>query len=213
MTTQSSTRYGIFLRPDARTCWAQAQINLALRQQFGLISAAAFPPHATLVGNLHTDLRPAEVIELLDPVFADRPAFEVHNAGVKRVGDCYLYDVHNDEAGEPNQPLLQIAHAAKAAVLPTSLDHGDHLVSEVRDTTFWAHLSLASHDLIVDPHLADEVGLFIDELPIDAPGSFDAEWFSLFEFTSEDWADEWWRTLTWRHLHSWQLKSGVENDR
>ena len=46
------TRYGVFLRPDPLTCASVTRITGQLRAQFGLVSAGAFPPHATLAGSL-----------------------------------------------------------------------------------------------------------------------------------------------------------------
>lgn len=36
-------RYGIFLRPDARTCRAVTVVTDQIRAQYGLVSAGAFP--------------------------------------------------------------------------------------------------------------------------------------------------------------------------
>jgi hypothetical protein len=32
-----------------------------------------------------------------------------------------------------------------------------------------------------------------------------AAYDTLFEFTSDDWREEWWHSLRWRRLHSWEL--------
>ena len=45
-------RFGVFLRPDPKTCAAVTQITSQLRAQYGLVSAGAFPPHITLAGSL-----------------------------------------------------------------------------------------------------------------------------------------------------------------
>lgn len=198
------TRYGVFLRPDPVTCWVVSQLTTVLAQQFGLVSAAAFPPHATLVGNLATEATAAELVERLDPVFAAVRPFPVHNAGLVRLGDCFLFDVHTDGAGAPNAPLVAVAAAVKDALLPMSVPVRDHLAVPVAENTFWGHLSIASHDLMVDPHLADEVGEFLAGLPLRPPSTFSAEVYSLFAFEG-DWATAWWHTMTWRHLRSWPV--------
>ncbi len=203
----SSTRYGVYLRPDPVTCWVQAQINLALRQQYGLVSAAAFPPHATLVGNLRTDATVEDLATRLAAAVASQKTFTVHNKGFERVGDAYLYNVHEDGRGHPNQPFVDLAAAVKTAVLPVSIPVRDHLVTPVVEGTFWGHLSLASHDLLVDNTLADEVGEFLSGLPLQPPRTFQAQVVSLYETMSDDWDGHWWKSLRCTHLRSWNLPS------
>ncbi|MDF2992345.1 MAG: hypothetical protein K0S37_2859 [Microbacterium sp.] len=203
----SSTRYGVYLRPDPLTCWVQAQINLALKQQYGLVSAAAFPPHATLVGNLRTDATVDDLATRIGDAVASQNTFTVHNKGFERVGDAYLYNVHEDGRGNPNEPLVSLAAAVKAAVLPVSIPVNDYLVTPIENGTFKAHLSLASHDLSVDNTLADEVGEFLSGLPLQPPRTFRAEVVSLYETTSDDWNGHWWKTLRCTHLRSWKLPS------
>ena len=137
-----TTRYGVFLRPDPLTCWVQAQVNTALVQQFGVVSAAAFPPHATLVGNLRTDVGPDALAGLLEPVLDATAAFTVSNAGIVRLGGALVYDVHGDATGRPNRPLVALAEAVRDAVLAVSLPIDDHLVTPVEDAVFHGHLSL-----------------------------------------------------------------------
>lgn len=198
------TRYGIFLRPDPVTCWTVTQVTTALRQQFGLISAGAFPPHATLIGNLATEATVDRLVASLDPVFGGIAPFPVFNSGVRRQGDGYEYDVNLDATGTvPNVALGRIADAVMAAVRPLSVVVDDFATVAVEDYTFAGHLGLASHDLKVENHLADEVGEFIAGLPLGAPASFVAHWYSLIEFRADDWSEQWWRSLSWRHLRSW----------
>ena len=194
----SDVRYGVYLRPDPTTCWTVTQITTALRAQFGLISAGAFPPHATLVGNLATDATADDVIAAVGPILRTAPVVEVFNAGVRRVEDWFEYDITNG-------PLGAIAAEVIEAVLPLSKRVDDAYTVQVEDYVFSAHLGLASHDLQVDGHLADEVGGFLDDLPFAPPRSFLARWYSVFEFRADDWRGHWWKSLTWKHLHSWQV--------
>lgn len=208
----SSTRYGIYLRPDPATCWAQTQIILALKQQYGLVSAAAFPPHATLVGNLRTEASVDELFKRVGAALASWPSFQVFNKGIERfgadagcVGDGYLYNIHENGRGEPNESLVRLAASVKNAVLPVALPTRDYLVATVAESEFWGHLSLASHDLLVDSTLSDEVGEFLADLPVTAPASFSAQVVSLYETTSRDWNGHWWKTLRCIHRKSWTL--------
>ena len=66
-------RYGVFLRPDPLTCAAVTRITGQLRAQFGLVSAGAFPPHATLAGSLPLAGPPEELARA-------RPGRAVHGA-------------------------------------------------------------------------------------------------------------------------------------
>lgn len=199
-------RYGIFLRPDPATCWAVTQVTTALRQQFGLVSAGAYPPHVTLIGNLATDAGIDELVARLDPVFTDVAPITVFNSGAHLHGRGYEYNVDLDRhATRPNQALGTVAAATVAAVLPLSLVVDDYLTTPVEDYVFAGHLGLASHDLKVDGRLVDEVGDFIDGLPVVPPPSFVARWYSLFEFRADDWQGPWWQTLTWRNIRSWAV--------
>lgn len=204
----SNTRYGIYLRPDPTTCWTVTQITTALRAQFGLISAGAFPPHATLVGNLATDASADDVVAAVNPVLSAAPAVEVFNSGIARIANCYEYDLNRDSGGGAvNKQLAAIASEVIEAVLPLSKRVDDAHTVQVEDYAFSAHIGLASHDLKVDGHLSDEVGDFLATLPLTPPRSFLARWYSVFEFEADDWTGHWWKSLTWKHVHSWDLPS------
>jgi hypothetical protein len=197
-------RYGVFLRPDPATCWNVTQVTYALKQQFGLVSAGAFPPHATLVGNLATEATDDALVAVLNPVFEKLRTFPVFNSGIVRATG-YEYNVNLDALGSlPNEPLNRLAREVKETLLPLSTPVEDYRVTPVADYEFAGHLGLASHELAVDDSLADQIGEFLHELPIQPPPRvFDARWYSLFEFTS-DWNSRWWETMTWRHVHSWK---------
>jgi len=203
------TRYGIYLRPDPVTCWVQAQTNMTLKQQYGLISAAAFPPHATLVGSLKTDASIADIVDRVEHALIGKTSFTVHNKGLETTGDGYVFNVHENGNGEPNQPFIDTATAIKAAILPIALPTEDFLVTPVAEAEFWGHLSLASHDLSVDRTLYDEVGEFLAELlaglPTPAPEMFSGRTVVLYGTDSDDWEGQWWRTHRYQHLKTWTL--------
>lgn len=198
----TSSRYGVFLRPDPATCWAVTQIVQAVREQFNLVAAAAFPPHATIVGNLRPRVGEAELIARLDPVFEKVRPFTVYNHGVRD----FAFNVNDDESGQnPNADLAAVNEAVRAVVGPLHLHHDDYLAPNVEDYRFRAHLTLAGFDLGLDPRLKAEVAEFIDELPIPVPASFTLNWYTLYQFTS-DWDGRWWETQTWRHVTSWDVR-------
>ncbi len=68
-------RYGIYLRPDAKTCRAVTAVTDQLRAQYGLLSAGAFPPHATLVGSQPFGFSEPAVIGALTDLLDGRPPF------------------------------------------------------------------------------------------------------------------------------------------
>lgn len=208
----TDTRYGIFLRPDPTTCWIVTQVTIALKRQFGLVSAGAFPPHATLVGNLHTKATEDELLSVLDEAFDGIGPLAVFNSGIERNGDRYGYNLNNDATGEAlNAALGEVAERVRRAVQPlwNSPDQKDLFAPMLTAYSFAAHLSLAAHELAVDNRLSDEVGEFLAELPIVPPTSFVARWYSLFEFRSADWTGHWWEDMTWRHLRSWHVGSAA----
>jgi hypothetical protein len=205
-------RYGVYLRPDAATCWAVTQITLALRKQFGLVSAAAFPPHATLIGNLATDISEDELVARLDPVLSSIRPFRIYNSGIVRTPkDTFEYNVDLDEnAHEPNDALRTLAKIVAETVIPIALRKADTLTVPVEDYEFAGHIGLGSHDLALATRLSDEVGEFLAGLPISAPTSFETRFFTLFEFTA-DWSAHWWEHLEWRHIRSWEAHHPAVN--
>ena len=87
-------RFGVFLRPDPKTCAAVTQITSQLRAQYGLVSAGAFPPHITLAGSLPVVVPLAELIQLIGFVLrrmAEGLSFEElqarTGAQLRRAGD------------------------------------------------------------------------------------------------------------------------------
>ena len=201
-------RYGIFLRPDPETCWAITQITHALQQQYGFVAALAFAPHATLIGNLKVDISEHELVAVLDRVFVDVKPVAIFNSGIQRTHKgTFEYNIDLDaDAAAPNAPLRRIASLVKDAVLPLHVTHQDYLAPNVEDYTFAGHMGLASFELHVDNRLSDEVGEFISGLPISAPASFAARWYTLFEFRA-DWSGHWWNDMPWRHVKSWEARS------
>jgi hypothetical protein len=203
----SNIRYGIFLRPDPETCWAITQITYALHQQYGFVAAAAFAPHATLIGNLQSGVEEEELVHILDGVFENVHPIAVYNSGVQRTHKgTYEYNIDLDADQEkPNAQLGRIGAAVKKAVLPIHVRHEDYLAPNVQDYTFAGHLGLASFELHIDNRLSDEVGEFIAGLPITAPSSFVARWYTLFQFEAA-WSGHWWENMPWRHVKSWEAR-------
>lgn len=198
-------RYGVYLRPDPRTCRAVTVVTDQLRAQYGLVSAGAFPPHATLVGSQPFGRDVADVEHALTELLRDRPAFDVHNAGVRRQGIGYVYDVAERPDGSLNQDFVQLARDVDAAVAPFRRPMHAPLPNDYDPEHWRAHLSLASHDLYGRPDLRDEVGAFIHGLQVEVPSDFRGDTVVLYRTSSPDWSGRWWHTMTWEHVRTWAL--------
>lgn len=198
-------RYGVFLRPDPRTCAVLARLHLLMKQQYGLVSCAAFPPHATLAGNVHATVTEEELIAVLDPPLSEATAFTTYNAGIERHGKGFAYNVHQLPDGTPNPEMVDLALSVNTAMAPVSTIRPDFLFKPFDPAEFRAHLSVASHELTLRPDLYEEIGEFLDTLDADPPKRFTADTISLFRFHSDDWNAQWWRDMTWVHVRSWRL--------
>lgn len=201
-------RYGVYLRPDPATCWAVTAVTGQVRAQYGLVSAGAFPPHATLVGSQHVDRPAREVVEAVGRALDGVAAVPVHHGGVRPLGTGWVYDVHHEQDGTGvNAPLLELAATVDAAVRPLATRAPAPAVDEFDPARFHAHLSLASHDLADRPDLVDEVGEYIRGLPVTVPAGFAGDAVALYRTRSDDWTGRWWTTLTWTHVRTWRLRA------
>lgn len=204
--------YGVFLRPDPKTCLAVTTITSAVRQQFGMVSANAFPPHVTLAG-ITPILAPTEsVIEAVEPAIKAAEQFEVVNAGITRRNIAITYDVNNSQNGQTSGEMLGLAIVINAALRPLAIQYEELKVDPFSAGTFHAHISLASHELRNREDLREEVETFIHGLECPAPATFNAEIVSLYQFTSDDWSGCWWETLKWTHHKSWKLPSPIRHN-
>ena len=191
-----ATRYGVFLRPDPLTCAAVTRITGQLRAQFGLVSAGAFPPHATLAGSLPLAGPPEELTAALASV----AAFPVRNHGLAWLNGGLVYDVHGPE-------LAQLAATVDAAVRP-QLEPAPGLAADLFEPERWrAHLSLGSHDLAARPDLHEEVEAYVRGLAVEVPAEFPAEIVAVYRLEHETWTGSWWRAMTWEHVRSVRLAS------
>ncbi|MHC5903917.1 2'-5' RNA ligase family protein [Streptomyces sp. S6] len=199
-------RYGVYLRPDPATCAAVTAVTSQLRAQYGLVSAGAFPPHATLVGSRHLPVDERLIVEAVGAAVADVPAFTVHNAGVRRMGVGLVYDVHHLADGTtPNAEFTALAARVDAAILPLETPAPNPAPHPFDAAGFRAHLSLLSHDMYVRPELYEEVVAYAEGLPVPFSTTFPGDTVSLYRTRSEDWTGRWWTTLSWEHVRSWTL--------
>lgn len=191
-------RYGVFLRPDPLTCAAVTRITGQLRAQFGLVSAGAFPPHATLAGSLPLAVPPEELLRTLDAALV--APFTARNHGLAWQNGGLVYDVHGE-------PMAELAEAVVAAVRPL-LAPAPGLAPDVFERGTWrGHLSLGSHDLAARPDLHEEVEAYVRGLAVEVPPEFPAEVVAVYRLEHESWAGPWWRAMTWEHVRSLRLAS------
>jgi len=193
-----ATRYGVFLRPDPLTCAAVTRITGQLRAQFGLVSAGAFPPHATLAGSLPLAAPPEELIRALETALAPLAAFTALNHGLAWLGGGLIYDVHGEA-------MAELAAAVDAAVRPL-LGPAPGLPADLFERERWrAHLSLASHDLFERLDLHEEVEAYVRGLAVDVPAEFTAEVVAVYRLEHATWTGSWWRAMEWEHVRSVRL--------
>jgi hypothetical protein len=204
---ENQFRFGVFLRPDPKTCAAVTQITTQLRAQYGLISASAFPPHVTLAGSLPVVVPLAELIQLIGFVLRRAPRFTVQNLGVRRLGDSALgYDVSALD-GAPNRRLNDLAGAVDSVVRPL-LGPSGSLPPDLYEPDGWMpHISLVSHELRIRADLREEVEDYLNGLGIIPPASFLADTVTLYRFAHNTWTGTWWRDMRWEHVRSWRLRS------
>ncbi|AEM80743.1 hypothetical protein [Streptomyces violaceusniger] len=199
-TAASPFRYGVFLRPDHRTCALLTDLHLLLRQQYGLVSCAAYPPHATLAGNVPTDAPEGELADRIGAALSDTSAFTAYNTGIEKGGGGIGFNLHDLPDGSPNPGI-----SVNTALAPVSTVQPDFLFKPFDPAEFRAHLSVASHELTLRPDLYEETGEFLDTLDADPPKRLTADTISLFRFHSDDWNAQWWRDMTWVQVRSWRL--------
>lgn len=198
--------WGVYLRPDPVTCKAIADLTELCKRQFGIVSAAAFAPHATLVGAVPSNATADDFVCVLDPLLTVARQFPVYNAGIDFVGSTIVYDIDRLADGEKNLPLQKLAVDIAEAIAPITDYQPDDWTTPLDPETFHAHFSLASHDLRRRKDLRAEVDQFLRAIPMPYATEFMAEWVTLFRFHSTDWNAEWWHDLTWEHIRSWQLQ-------
>lgn len=196
-------RFGLFLRPDPVTCRQLSEIVRLLWAQFGLRSAAAFPPHVTLLGSMSLESPPGALINAVDPVLKAAPRFTVHNAGLTVLDGSLVYDMHLLPDGSVNADLVELRSRLVEAARGVAQVPCDTDTAPWDSTSFRAHLSVANHELRVEPWRLAEVGEFVRGLGVSMPACFEADTFALVETQSVSFATRWWEDLTWQHLHSW----------
>lgn len=198
-------RYGVFLRPDPMTCLAVTTITGAIRAQYGLVSAGAFPPHITLVGSLALAGRESDLVQTLGAELRGIEGGWVENQGVRRLGNAVVYDVHARH-GQAKEALLELARRVDGCVGPLLDPAPAGLAADLHFADRWrGHLSLASHELDTRADLRDEVLEFAAALDVSLSAQFRADTVLLYRFTHPTWTGSWWQGMRWEHAHSWRL--------
>ena len=181
-------RYCVFLVPDPSTSAAVSTITGFVCSQFGLVSAARFPPHVTLVGSLPVAVGVDDLLNVVAEVTAAHPAFWVHNRGIIRLHEkVVVFDVHHDSAGQPNVALADLA-ADLADRVGCLLRPASGLAPDVRER--------------------EEVDTFIRGLPVPHPDGFLARTVTVVRLLHPTWTGAWWTTFEWEHLRSFRLPDG-----
>jgi 2'-5' RNA ligase len=201
-------RFGVFLIPDAPTCAKLTQTVGVLAARFGITSAAAFPPHITLIGSLATDQSTDRIMQCVADTVSDLQPFEVHNSGLVELGGMLVYDMDRNADGSRNVALAELRDALAASLTPVSRRVSDYLTTPWQDGEFHAHVSVASHELLERPELVVQVRSFLADLEAELPQSFTARTVALFEFLAPDFAQRWWPQMSWRQVSAWSVPRG-----
>ncbi|WP_130176538.1 hypothetical protein [Cryobacterium sp. SO1] len=214
----SPHRYGVFLRPSPeliRDCITAFGIASG---QFGFTAAAAFPPHATLVGSIalapnatETDLRAA-----IKDALAEVAPFTVHNAGLGRqFVDSIGYDIDGDGTGtgtgtvnrDLRAVMEKLFHALSSLTVFPSSDRFIESRKAASSETTRGHVTVVGHDGAGHPELLDELLEVLEELDLDHPSTFLADTITLYRLTSEDWTGKYWQSMRWEVLESVRLSA------
>ncbi|MQP33481.1 heme utilization protein [Rhodococcus erythropolis] len=204
--TTCEHRYGVFLRPDARTSRTVSDICRLLQHQFGLISAAAFPPHITLIGSIASTVQPKQFSDRVAAQLQGTEPFTVTLDGlIDNPGHSLVLDASKDHEKNKNLTLTALAAAVDEAVQSMIDPSIPGIAEPFTDDGFRAHFSLASHDFLDRPDLHEEVASFVSDVLDDLPDSFLARYVTIYRFTSAQWAQKWWEDMTWEHVTSIEL--------
>ena len=192
--------------PDARTSAAVTAITGFVRSQYGLVSAARFPPHITLAGSLPLAVGENALLATIKKIADAHSQFPIHNRGVARLDQvAVMFDVHDDADGRANAALGSLAADVVSTVVPL-LREADGLPADVRAPDEWhGHLSLASHEFIERADLRDEIENFIRDLDVPYPRTFRATRLIAYRLRHTSWSGPWWTDFTWVHLRSFPL--------
>lgn len=204
MTQPDQLRYVVFLTPDAMTSAAVTTVTGFVKAQYGVVSAGRFPPHVTLAGSLPLAVGEKRFLDLIGDVAAQHQPFEVRNAGLARLGDSLVYDIHslNDQ---PNVALIDLVGAVGDAVRPL-VREAPGLAADVLDRHQWrGHLSLASHELFERTYLRDEIEHFIHDLPVEFPDQLTARKLTAYRLCYPSWTGPWWTDFEWEYLRTFAL--------
>lgn len=203
----ANLRFGFYLRPDAVTSQAAAEIQHLLAAQYGLRLAASLPPHVTIKGFTKTAAPEAELVARLSAALADWQAFPVAGSGVIPFGPSVAIDLRWLPDGQANRALYDLQEAAWSALGDLIAPDCEFSPGEPRGpeapNPFHPHLTLAGPD--VRPEFQQEILDFVRESGRVRPHEFTATHCHLYRLWSNDWLGAWWQSLEWELAHSWRL--------
>jgi len=204
----ADSRFAVYLIPPYRVARDVAEIHRLLRKQFGFIAAGQFQVHATIKGFFKRLPGPLEPLtERLDRVFVDQAPFPVHFSGFRI--DQGGIGLNISLIGEELNPALMVLREQVAeAVFPFIAPDCDFAERDL-GPFFRAHSTLAFRDIA--PAMQEDVLAYLREAPLPSE-PFIADTYHFLQFYSQDWAGDWEKTLSWRLLRSWRLRSPSGED-
>lgn len=200
---QLDARYAFYLIPPYPVASAINEIHTLLHKQFGFTAAARFQVHATVKGFFKKTAVPAaSLIHHLDERMVRQRPFPIHFSGYRIDNVGIGLNVSNID-GQPNAPLHQFRRDIVDIIRPAIAPDCDFAASDL-GPAYEAHLTLAFRDIPLA--LYDDVLAWLADAPIPAE-PFTAQTFHFLQFFSDDWAGNWWETLSWKLLKSWHLQA------
>ncbi|CAN5659598.1 hypothetical protein BH23CHL5_BH23CHL5_04270 [soil metagenome] len=205
----AEVRYGYYLRPSPQMCNAQVRIHLLLERQFGLRVAGRFMPHATIKGFFASEADVDHIRESAKSIVDGLTTFPVFSQGAVGFGSLGIALSIMRMPDLAQNDMLQALHdRALEVLMPLVSGTCNFTPNEWLGVRFEAHLTLAMAD--IPSTLFNEVLQFVQALEPVGPEMFMAERLHLYAFESEDWHADWWDSLRWELIDSWNLSPSLD---
>ena len=202
----SYPQYGIYLIPPPHLLHPISTLHNLLVTEFNSYVATQFMVHCTVKGffKLRDDATPDDFVPQLDALFTKTPAlvttFHEPRIHTGARGKSILLDMERTSAFVDFQE--EVFSIVEPYIAPDDL----FSATDGRGTTFYPHVTLTQYDTPADPVLAEQqLDLCRYVYAQSLGGEFIARAMQLIRFASDDWAGEWWETLTYEQLKGWYL--------
>jgi hypothetical protein len=201
-------QYGIYLIPPPELVYPLSLAHQIFIAEFNTQTASRFMVHCTIKGffKMREGSSPSDLISALDDLFNRTAPF-----------DTTIRPPWTSDTGpgaysillwlEKTPPFQKLHNDIWSLVFPHVAPDCLFTPKEPSGPNFPPHLSLVQSDFPQGPGLLQQ-GLALAQHIYDAlpTHSFHAQDLQLIEFTSDDWAGDWWHTLRFHPLKAWRLR-------